>query len=170
VRFIEFGLNHWVSTNSAAPVMSTGSPKQDLIVSLELSHISAIEALLGCYDLPFSDCGEHIQNFSGVIENNKLIAIGALQYEDSVALLRSIAVHPGSRGQGLASAMTHHLIERARSREVRQLYILTETAETYFSRFGFYSILREAAPAAIKATQQFESLCPSNAQAMRLDL
>ena len=147
-----------------------GSSKQDLIVSLKPSYISDIEALLGRCGLPFSDCKEHIQNFSGVIESNKLIAIGALQYEDSVALLRSIAVHPDSQGQGLASAITHHLIEQARCREVRLLYILTETAETYFSRFGFYPIPREAAPARIQTTQQFESLCPSSAQLMRLDL
>jgi len=147
-----------------------GLSKQDLIVPLKRSHISDIEALLECCDLPFTDCGEHIQNFSGVIKSDNLIAIGALQYEDSVALLRSIAVHPDYRGQGLASEMTRHLIEQARSREVRQLYILTETAESYFSRFGFYPISRQVAPASIQATQQFESLCPSNAQAMRLDL
>jgi len=147
-----------------------GSSKQDLIDSLKPSHVSDIEALLERCDLPFADCGEHIQNFSGVIESNKLIAVGALQYEDSVALLRSIAVHPDSRGQGLASAMTRHLIEQARSREVRQLYILTETAETYFSQFGFYSIPRQAAPVRIQATRQFESLCPSSARLMRLNL
>ena len=146
-----------------------GLSKQDLIVSLKRSHISDIEALLERCDLPFSDCSEHIQNFVGVIKSDNLIAIGAVQYEDSVALLRSIAVHPDSRGQGLASAITHHLIEQARSREVRQLYILTETAETYFSQFGFYSIPRQAAPVRIQATRQFESLCPSSAQLMCLD-
>ena len=147
-----------------------GLSKQDLIVSLKRSHISDTETLLERCDLPFSDCSEHIQNFVGVIKSDNLIAIGALQYEDSVALLRSIAMHPDSRGQGLASAMTHHLIEQARSREVRQLYILTETAESYFSQFGFYSIPRKAAPVRIQATRQFESLCSSSAQLMRLDL
>ena len=146
-----------------------GLSKQDLIVSLKRSHISDIEALLERCDLPFSDCSEHIQNFVGVIKSDNLIAIGAVQYEDSVALLRSIAVHPDSRGQGLASAITHHLIEQAQSREMRQLYILTETAETYFSQFGFYSIPRQAAPVRIQATRQFESLCPSSAQLMCLD-
>ncbi len=150
--------------------MSMGLSKQDLIVPLKRSHTSDIEALLERCDLPFSDCGEHIQNFVGVIKGDNLIAIGALQYEDSVALLRSIAVHPDSRGQDLASAMTRHLIEQARSREVLQLYILTETAGSYFSRFGFYSIPRQAAPVRIQATRQFESLCPSSAQLMRLDL
>jgi amino-acid N-acetyltransferase len=147
-----------------------GLSKQDLIVPLNRSNISDIEALLERCDLPFSDCSEHIQNFVGVIKSGNLIAIGALQYEGSVALLRSIAVHPDSRGQGLASAMTHHLIEQARSRKARQLYILTETAEAYFSSLGFYPISRQVAPAAIKATQQFETLCPSSAQAMCLDL
>jgi amino-acid N-acetyltransferase len=145
-------------------------PNQALIISLNVAHIADIEALLQGCDLPFEDCRLHLQHFAGIIFGDKLIAIGALQYEDSVALLRSIAVHPESRGQGLAGLMTHYLMEQARTRKVQRLYILTETATAYFSRFGFYPISREAAPAAIRATQQFKSLCPTSAQLMRLDL
>ena len=146
------------------------SSKQAEIVSLSRSHVADIEALLQLCDLPFKDCKLQVDNFVGIIVAGNLIATGALQYEGSVALLRSIAVHPNSRGRGLAGTMTRYLLEQARAREVKQLYILTETAETYFSRFAFYPIPREAAPASIQATQQFESLCPASAQAMRLDL
>ena len=146
------------------------SSKQDEIVSLSRPQVADIEALLQLCDLPFEDCQLQVDNFAGIIVAGKLIATGALQYEGSVALLRSIAVHPNSRGRGLAGTMTRYLLEQARAREVKQLYILTETAETYFGRFEFYPILREAAPASIRATQQFQSLCPASAQAMRLDL
>ena len=146
------------------------SSKQDQIVSLSRPHVADIEALLQLCDLPFEDCRLHVDNFAGIILDGKLIATGALQYEGSVALLRSIAVHPDSRGRGLAGMMTRHLLEQARARRVKQLYILTETAETYFTRFEFYSIRRQTVPVSIQATQQFESLCPASAQAMRLDL
>jgi amino-acid N-acetyltransferase len=146
------------------------SSKQDQIVSLSRPHVADIEALLQLCDLPFEDCRLHLDNFVGIILDGKLIATGALQYEGSVALLRSIAVHPDSRGRGLAGMMTRHLLEQARASRVKQLYILTETAETYFTRFEFYSIRRQTVPVSIQATQQFESLCPASAQAMRLDL
>jgi amino-acid N-acetyltransferase len=144
--------------------------KQKFIASLSRSNITDIEDLLRYCDLPYEDCREHIQNFFGIIESSKVIAIGALQYGASTALLRSIAVHPEFRRKGLASAITLHLVEQARSREVQQLYILTETAEAFFSRFGFYPIPREAAPVCIQAMQQFAFLCPASAQLMYLDL
>lgn len=140
------------------------------IVSLNTSHISAIETLLQKCDLPFLDCGEHIHNFYGITSGDKLVAIGAVEIKRPVALLRSIAVPAENRGQGLAVAMTHHLLDVARSNGVRELYLLTETAEHYFTRFGFCPVARDAVPVEIKSTRQFESLCPSTALAMRLEL
>jgi len=146
------------------------SSQQEVIVSLSPEKVADIEALLQLCELPFEDCQLQVDNFAGILVAGKLVATGALQYEGSVALLRSIAVHPNSRGRGLAGTMIRYLLEQARTRGVKQLYILTETAESYFARYEFYPILRESAPASIQATRQFQSLCPASARAMRLDL
>ena len=140
------------------------------IISLNVSRLPDIVALLEKCDLPFEDCNEHLENFSGIISGRQLVAIGALQIKGSVALLRSIAVLPENRGQGLATLMTQHLLGMARSKHVRELYLLTETAELYFARFGFSLVERDSVPDAIKTTQQFETLCPDSAQVMRLYL
>jgi amino-acid N-acetyltransferase len=140
------------------------------IISLNASHLSDIETLLQKCELPFGDCNKHLENFFGIISGERLIAIGALQIKGSVALLRSIAVPRENRGRGLAALMTQHLLGMARSKHVRELYLLTETAELYFAKFGFCLVKRDTVPDAIKATHQFETLCPASAQAMRLYL
>ena len=111
-----------------------------------------------------------MNSFIGIINDDKLIAIGALQLDGPIALLRSIAVDPEYRSAGLAADMTRHLLRTAKQEGVKDLYLLTETAEQYFSRFGFHAVGRDTLPYGIRKTRQFESLCPASAQAMRLEL
>jgi amino-acid N-acetyltransferase len=140
------------------------------IIRLNASHLSDIETLLQKYDLPFEDCKDQLDNFYGISGGDGLIAIGALQIEGPIALLRSVAVQEGNRGMGLAFRMTQHLLEVARTNGVRDIYLLTESAEHYFTRFGFQVVERNLVPAYVQSTRQFESLCPASAQAMRLIL
>ena len=144
--------------------------KDPLIISLDASHLLAIEALLKNCDLPFEDCEEHLNNFIGMISDDRLIAIGALQLDGPIALLRSIVVDPEYRSAGLASDMTRHLLNTAKGKGVKEFYLLTETAEQYFTRFGFRAVDRDSLPKSIQETRQFNSLCPASAQAMRLEL
>ena len=147
-----------------------GLPADRQVISLNTSHLSNIETLLQKCELPFEDCNEHLNNFFGMTSGDKLIATGALQIIGSVALLRSIAVLPDYRGKGLAAVMTQHLLDQARSNRIGELYLLTEAAEGYFTRFEFRPVDRDTLPDEIKSTRQFESLCPSSAQAMCLHL
>ena len=140
------------------------------IIHLNASHLSDIETLLQECDLPFQDCKEQLDNFYGITSGNDLVAIGALQIKESIALLRSLAVLPENRGTGLAVKMTHHLLEVARTNGVQDIYLLTESAEHYFTRFGFQAVERKLVPDYVQSTRQFESLCPASAQAMRLIL
>ncbi len=139
---------------------------------IRLSHLDSAdaEALLQSCDLPFEDCAEHIDEFVGHRDGGSLCAIGGMQHMGPIGLLRSIAVRPDKRGRGLARDITHELLERARVSGVKEVYLLTESAGQYFRDYGFYTVDRNKLPSAIKSTRQFESLCPSSAQAMRLDL
>jgi len=151
-------------------MLSMGLPVDRQIISLNTSHLSDIETLLQNCELPFEDCNEHLDSFFGINSGGKLLAIGALQILGSVALLRSIAVLPEHRGKGLADIITRYLLGLARSKGVDELYLLTETAESYFARFEFRTIDRDTVADDIKSTRQFVSLCPSSAQAMQLHL
>jgi amino-acid N-acetyltransferase len=147
-----------------------GLPTDLTIISLDSSHLSGIEILLRECDLPFEDCSEHLDHFFGVTEGDKLVATGALQIHGSIGLLRSIAVSLENRGLGLAAEMTKYLLDLAGSNKIKTLYLLTETAQDYFARFGFSPVDRDGIPAEIKSTRQFVSLCPTSAQVMRLYL
>lgn len=147
-----------------------GASAKQKIVSLQDRDIGEIESLLEQCDLPFSDCREHLQNFIGIFDDQRLLAIGATQYQAPTALLRSIAVHPEFRDQGLAQKMTRYLLESLRVRKATEVYLLTESAESYFKRFGFQSVDRDSVPESIKVTRQFAFLCPATAGAMRLKL
>jgi amino-acid N-acetyltransferase len=51
-------------------------------------------------------------------------------------------------------------------RGMNALYLLTQTAEHYFPRFGFERVARESVPAEIAETLEFKSACPASAVAM----
>jgi amino-acid N-acetyltransferase len=50
---------------------------------------------------------------------------------------------------------------------VRDVYLLTFTAENYFQRFGFQSLDRVDVPASVRTSVQFTYACPSTASVMR---
>lgn len=93
-------------------------------------------------------------------------AIGLEIYGDR-ALLRSAVVHPDRRGAGLGVELVEHLLGRAESRGIREVYLLTTTAERFFPRFGFVPILRTAVAAAVQESAEFRGACPDSAVAMR---
>jgi len=59
-----------------------------------------------------------------------------------------------------------HAEDEAEKRGAREIYLLTTTAEAYFSRRGYTRVERASAPTAIAATRQFSDLCPSSSSFM----
>jgi amino-acid N-acetyltransferase len=59
-----------------------------------------------------------------------------------------------------------HAEEYAAAHQMRALYLLTTTAETYFEHRGYRRIDRAEAPPAIESTREFASLCPSSSALM----
>lgn len=147
-----------------------GSTDSYQFVELGQHYSSAVEALLQQCNLPFEDCAEHLGNFIGVLNQERLIALGGVQFEGSYALLRSLAVLAEFRAQGLAGKIVERLLDNLKHRGNREVYLITTTADAYFARRGFYPVARATLPFEIQATEQFSRLCPSDAQAMRLDL
>jgi amino-acid N-acetyltransferase len=71
------------------------------------------------------------------------------------------------RGGGHGKALVSHAEAWASQHGVEALYLLTTTAAEFFARLGYVAIPRSEAPAAIAATAQFASLCPSSSTFMR---
>ncbi|MCP4188573.1 MAG: GNAT family N-acetyltransferase [Gammaproteobacteria bacterium] len=136
------------------------------IVELQIEQLPGLESLLQQNQLPFEDCEQHIDNIIGIFEGGDLIAAGGIEVLGSQGLLRSVAVHKDFRGQGLATAIVDYLQQRACSCGLQALYLLTETAGSYFARRDYRFIARDQLPPEVQSTQQFQSLCPASAQAM----
>lgn len=132
--------------------------------------LKTIRELLDICNLPSVDCEEHLNNFILVEEINKIVGVGSLEVYDTVGLLRSIAVLPNNRNMGVGKII-YELIERkAFYLGVKILYLLTESADEYFSNFGFSVKDRNEAPLSIMKTKQFKDLCPSTAKVMYREL
>lgn len=140
------------------------------IVKLQAADLVQLEILLRDNQLPSEDCAEQLGAFFGIFIGARLIAAGGLEVAGEYALMRSIVVDPEYRAKGLAAILTEFFIAEARVRGLYALFLLTETANEYFARFGFVPIARDQAPGSITETRQFSDLCPDSAVFMRLGL
>ena len=94
--------------------------------------------------------------------------VGFEQY-GSAALLRSFAVRPEVRNSGLGAALVHHLLEHLKTVELSPVYLLTNTAEDYFSRLGFVKIDRQEIPALVLESSALGNSCPASSTCMKLN-
>lgn len=135
------------------------------------ADLDAVRSLLAAAGLPTSDLTPASPQFLVVHEAGRIVAAGALERFGSDALLRSVAVAPEQRSQGLGRLMVRELERLASSSGVAQLVLLTMTASDFFAGLGYRIIDRTSAPAAVQRSAEFRSLCPSSATCMakRLD-
>lgn len=126
-----------------------------------------LHALLAECGLPTDDIVTENSILFGLSNANALAACGGLELTNGPALLRSLAVAPGHRGQGHGQAMALKLIAEAHARGASEIWLLTETTQDFFAGLGFAPVPRSEAPAAVKATSQFMGTRCSNAMAMK---
>jgi amino-acid N-acetyltransferase len=138
------------------------------IVRLQPANLAQLEELLCQNNLPTQDCAAQAQNFYGIFDGDELIAAGGLEPAADYALLRSVVVKEQYRASGLARKISEYLISLAEAQGKKAVYLLTETAETYFESLGFSSVDRAQVPLEITQTRQFTSLCPDTASCMIL--
>ncbi len=126
--------------------------------------IPAIVTLLHLAQLPVCGINENSGNFSVAAENGTLVGVAG--FDDcggNIGLLRSVAVLPEYRNRGIAAELCRRVMAQARQSGIAALYLLTTTAQGYFSKLGFAAINRTETPDAIRETQQFRELCPDSA-------
>jgi len=101
---------------------------------------------------------------------SRVVGCAALEDFPPATLLRSVAVRADSRGSGLGGLLTQAALDMARGRGFRRVFLLTETAEQFFSRFGFRAVDRGDVDEAVQRSREFAALCPATAVAMALEL
>ena len=134
------------------------------------SDRSAVEALLTREQLPLEGVAEHFDSFVLAQRGEHVVGAAGLEVHGSFGLVRSVVVAPELKGQGLGRQLTRQLLARARARGLAAVYLLTTTAPDFFAHLGFERLAREAAPAPLWASAEFQGACPASAIVMRLSL
>jgi amino-acid N-acetyltransferase len=128
-----------------------------------------VRALLQANGLPTADLGGQVRLF-GLRDRQGLEGVVGLELLGEVGLLRSLAVRGDRRQSGLGSQLVLEVERLARAAGVGQLFLLTTTAESFFSHRGYQRLARDRAPQAIQGTSEFKGVCPSSAVLMRRNL
>jgi amino-acid N-acetyltransferase len=136
----------------------------------DAESFEAFRALLKSSGLPADDLNFNKDLLVGYFEGNALVGTGGLEVYDNYGLLRSLSVKLGIRGKSVGTHITEYLIDEARRRKLKAIYLLTETARGFFLKHGFLDIPRDSVPAPLKASSEFSQVCPTGAAAMVLEL
>jgi amino-acid N-acetyltransferase len=135
------------------------------IVPLGSAALDEVRSLLDGNGLHTSDLTAEVR-LLGERDGEGLAGVVGLEARGHVGLLRSLAVRANRRGTGLGSDLVAALEALAARDGITELYLLTTTAEAFFARRGYRRLPREAAPAGIRETVEFSSLCPASSAFM----
>ncbi len=106
-----------------------------------------IRQLLILCDLPEADIApEHLRHFLVLKEKGQIIGVIGIEVFGRFGLLRSLAVDPRYRHRKFASQLTEKAEEYAASLKIESLYLLTMTAEGFFSKRDYQRVQRNSAP------------------------
>ena len=130
----------------------------------------AFRSLLKASDLPADDLDYKKDLLVGYYESDALVGTGGLEVYGPYALLRSLSVKMGIRGKAVGTTITEYLLDEARKRKLKGIYLLTETAHGFFLKKGFRDVKRDAVPHEVKQSAEFFKLCPESAAVMCLEL
>jgi amino-acid N-acetyltransferase len=128
--------------------------------------LKAIKSMLDSASLPSVDIDKHLLNFLVLEKSGTLTGTIGMELYGNTALLRSLAIQKDYRNKGHGKELYSALISKAKKKNVNNIYLLTETAEEFFSKRGFQKIARESVPLAIKQTHEYSALCPEGAVCM----
>jgi L-amino acid N-acyltransferase YncA len=140
------------------------------IANAQPLDVPQILALLERCSLPLQGVADVRETTVVARKDGKVVGCTSLEVYGTVALLRSVAVHPAYRSRQLGQQLVQAILDHARSLRIHEVYLLTETASEYFPRFGFRLIDRSAVAPVIQHSVEWEVACPVSAYAMVLHL
>lgn len=129
--------------------------------------LPAVRGLLQRADLPLDDLDSHLGAMVVALDGEAVMGAAALEIYAGGALLRSVVVDSTRQGSGIGQRLTESALALAAARGLREVFLLTTTAERFFPRFGFETIARADVPASVQESVEFKSACPASAIVMR---
>lgn len=140
------------------------------IAPVTTGELGTVLDLLARCALPEDGLAEHAATVLAAKAEGRIVGSAALEVYGDAALLRSVAVDPAYRDRAVGSRLVDAALTLAQAQGVTQVYLLTETAASYFARRGFVPVARSAVTPAVQQSEEFAHACPASAQAMCLTL
>lgn len=126
-----------------------------------------LKAALTEAHLPIDDIEDGGRTFFKALSaDGRVIGFSGVERCDGDYLLRSVVLHPDRRGTGLGKAVVEVTV--ASLDPGGAVFLATTSAAPFFARLGFSEVQRDSVPAAVLATRQLSSICPSSATIMKL--
>ena len=124
------------------------------------SDLGRIKSFLRENGLPELGVDRWVKNF--VIaedQDGSLVGVAGLELYDRSGVVRSVAVDKHFRGQGYGRILVEAVVDNARARGLKTLYLLTDDASPYFQRLDFQPVDRKDVDRAVKASVEFTEMC-----------
>jgi amino-acid N-acetyltransferase len=123
-------------------------------------------SLLELENLPTIDLDKNLPHFFVKTINEEVVGSIGMEHYGQSGLLRSMIVGPAFRNKGIASELVNKLTQYAKDQGLKKLFLITNTAEEYFQRFGFIKVSREHVEQEVLQSKEFNGLCPASSAIM----
>jgi amino-acid N-acetyltransferase len=120
--------------------------------------VHAILDLVEAVHLPPVGIGKALEYFWVARAGERIVGTVGLEVYDDLALLRSLAVTPTHQHTGLGCILTETALSYLTTRQFCAVYLLTTTAEAFFARHGFCPVARDAVPASVQQSVEFQGV------------
>jgi len=131
------------------------------------SDRQAIVTLLASQGLPVEDLPASLEGFWMAADKGEIVGVAGIELYPPFGLLRSLAVLPGYRNLGIGNILIRTVEEQAAKLHLESVYLLTETAKSYFEKKGYVVVERSHVPDSIKRSSEFSHICPASAVVMQ---
>jgi phosphoglycolate/pyridoxal phosphate phosphatase family enzyme len=132
--------------------------------------LPSIASLLHDGGLPAGGARERLGRTVVAQAERRVIGTAAWEPVGDDALLRSVAIAADVRWRGVGMLVVAATLRQAARTGIRDVYLVTANAESFFARSGFRTIVREELPPAVGSHRQITRECPDGAPVMRLTL
>jgi len=126
--------------------------------------------LLKSNNLPAEDLPKELDEFYTAMDGQRIVGLIGMERYSHYGLLRSMVVHPDYRNKQIAKKLVQLLEQKAASSGIITMYLLTETAEKYFSRNNYQLITRKEVPEPLFRSSECSHVCPVSATVMKKEL
>ncbi|OQP54545.1 hypothetical protein A4H97_21485 [Niastella yeongjuensis] len=140
------------------------------IIQANQTNRSAIIELLKNEKLPVDDLPGNLDHFFIAVSDSDIIGVIGLEHYPPFGLLRSMVVRKDHQNKKVATILVETLEKHAADLKVEFIYLLTETASTYFEKKNYQTVERTEVPDEIKQSTEFSSVCPVSAIVMKKTL